>query len=807
MHSVTAFAAAGRIKGTVRVTTTDPNAHPALLSGARVILVNRDVAGPPIRTVTDDAGEFAFVDLPATLYVLTVESDGLKSVTREIRLAVADTLIVDIELTATVSETVTVREEEGLLSIAETTTSNVIRAQTLKDVPLRAENYQSALLLTPGTVRGPDSLDHLKGARAGQSAYTVNGVDVTDPGTGNLAFDIPVEAAASTQVVENPYSAEYGRLAGGAINLETRGGDDKLRFTAARFFPTFRHILVGQIDSFRPRLTLSGPIVRDRFFFLQSVEYRFSRTRVPSLASPGDDSTSESFSSFTQLDLSINNSNQLRLAAAFFPQKARYVGLNTFNPQQVTPNIKQRGYLISLSEQAIFKNGSFLASAISHKTFGIDLFGQGEEPLTLLPDGNRGNYFADTHRRMPRLQWQETYYARPLELGGQHSFKLGIEFDHTDVSGRFRNNSILIRRHDNSLAQRIDFASTRVVGRNVNEFVAFVQDKWIANTKLTIDAGLRFDRDGIARQSNVAPRLAFMFVPLKNNRTIIRGGIGLFYERTPLSVGYFRQLPERVVTTFAPDGRSITDGPRRFDNMVEGVLRSPRSVRWSLQLDRGITKNLTARVGYLKRSTIDDLILTPKVEGSLAGSLVVGSRGHSRYRELQLTAIYDGPRVGNWTCSYVWSSVRGDLNSIDDFLGDLPAFVVRANEYGPLSFDAPRRFLAFGRWKTRYDITVSPSLEIRSGFPFSHVNELLDFVGARNQAGRFPTYISLDAQVTKGFAVPKFETHRARIGIAVFNIMNNFNPRELQNNLGSSHVGEFFNSLGTSVRGKFEMDF
>lgn len=806
IHGVTAFAAAGRIKGTVRVTTTDPNARPALLSGARLMLVNRDVPSPPIKTVTDDAGDFAFADLPAATYVLTVEADGLKSVTQEIRLAAGDTLIVEIELTATVSETVTVRDEEGLLSKAETTTSNIIRAQTLKDLPLRAENYQSALLLTPGTVRGVDGLDHLKGARAGQSAYTVNGVDVTDPSTGNLAFDIPVEAAASVQVAENPYSAEFGRLTGGATNLETRGGNNKLKFTAARFFPTLRRILAGQIDSFRPRLTLSGPIVRDRIFFLQSVEYRFSRTRVPSLTEPDDDSTTESFNSFTQFDLSIRN-NHIRLVAAFFPQKARYVGLNTFNSQQVTPNTKQRGSLVSVSEQAIFKDGSFLASAVSYKTFEVEIFAQGEEALTLLPDGNAGNYFADTRRRMPRFQWQETYYARPFALGGQHWFKVGVEFDHTRVSGRFRDNSILIRRGDSTLAERVDFAGTGVVAETVKELAAFVQDKWVANPKLTIDAGLRFDRDGIARQNNVAPRLSFMFVPLKNNRTILRGGIGLFYDRTPLSAGYFTELPQRIVTAFGLDGLSITDGPRRFNNVVEGQLRNPRSVRWSLQIDRGITEKLTVRAGYLKRSTTDDLIVNPRVEGPGTGSLIAGSGGRARYRELQLAAIYDSPRVGNWTCSYVWSSARGDLNTIDSFLGDLPAFVVRANEYGPLSFDTPHHFLAFGRWKTRYDITVSPSLEIRSGFPFSYVNERLDFIGARNQAGRFPRFVTLDAQVIKGFAVPRFKTHRARIGVAVLNIMNKFNPRDLQNNLGSPRVGQFFNSLGTSVRGKFEMDF
>jgi hypothetical protein len=113
----------------------------------------------------------------------------------------------------------------------------------------------------------------------------------------------------------------------------------------------------------------------------------------------------------------------------------------------------------------------------------------------------------------------------------------------------------------------------------------------------------------------------------------------------------------------------------------------------------------------------------------------------------------------------------------------------------------------YGELKLPADIMFSPSLEIRSGFPYSIVNEQLDFVGPRNGAGRFPRFMSLDVQVTKGFRIPKFEKHKIRIGAAVFNITNHFNPREVQNNLGSANFGQFYNSLGTSVRGKFEVAF
>ena len=829
-NSIRGAASGGSIKGLVRATTGAAGTLPVPLPGAQVILLNRDLPENPLKITTDVIGNFAFADLPAATYILTAEADGLPKVSREIVLTDGESLTVEIDLTASVSESVTVRAEEGLLSTSETSTSNVIRDQTLKNVPLRAENYQSALPLTPGVVRGANGEDNIKGAPAGQNAYTVNGADVTDPVTGKLAFDIPIEAAASVQVEENPYGAEFGRLTGGATNLETKGGGNKLKFTMARFFPAFRYFLTGPIDSYRPRVTLSGPIIRDRLFFLQSFEYRFSRIRVPNIPAPRDSTTSEAFNSFTQFDLTINKNNRAKLVVSIFPQKSRYIGLDTFNPQETTPNIKQHGALFSASEQSIFSDSSFLTSALSNKTFDIDVFAQGAQPMVLSPDGNSGNYFADTRRRTRRLQWQETYYARSFKLAGQHSLKLGTELDRTNIATEFRDNSIFIRRANGTLAERIDFAAPGAISFRAYELAAFVQDRWVASKKLTFDVGVRLDRDDIARHANVAPRFSFLFVPIKNNRTIIRGGIGLFYDRSLLSVGYFdavnaslrndendpeqpssssifSDLPERIVTRFGPDGHLIIGGPRRFTDEVQSSLRDPRSVRWSVQVDQGLTKNLTLRLGFLNRSTTGEPIIDPLETGATTGMLLLSSRGRASYREFQALAVYRSPRLGEWNVFYVWSCARGDLNAANNFLGDLPAFVIRPNQYGPLSFDTPHRLLIYGQIKTALDINISPSFEIRSGFPYSVVNEQLDFVGARNQAGRFPTVMSLDVQITKGFRVPRFPKYKVRAGAVIFNITNHFNPRDVQNNLGSRHFGEFFNGLGPSVRGKFEIDF
>src|SRR6266545_962408 len=162
----------GSIKGTVSATSGDASARPELLPGASLILVNRDVSSAVFKTVSDETGSFAFLELPASSYILAVEANGLPRATKEIHLTSGATIVVEIILTATVSESVTIRDEEGLLSTGETVTSNTVRADKMEQLPLRADNYQGALPLTPSIIRDVRGADHIKGTRAGESAYT-----------------------------------------------------------------------------------------------------------------------------------------------------------------------------------------------------------------------------------------------------------------------------------------------------------------------------------------------------------------------------------------------------------------------------------------------------------------------------------------------------------------------------------------------------------------------------------------------------------------------------------------------------------
>ncbi len=805
------------IKGNVTAQVNGANADSVGVPNAVLTLTAVNNASLVYTSKTDDTGAFIFENIPSGKYILMVESVGLPKATREIIVESGAVLSIDVDLTVEVSEQVTVRYEEGLLSTSETTTSNVIRAETIKSQPFRDEEYQNALPLTPGVVKDSANNSYIKGSRAGQSRFTVNGADVTDPVTGSSVFEIPLEAVGNIKVEENPFSAEFGQFTGGYTQLQTKGGGNKFDFKVSRLFPTFGGFFSGKIESFRPRFTVSGPIIKDRLFFLQSFEYRFRREINPDLPEGADFRKIERLTSFTQIDYTINKTNQLKFNFAMFPQKTRFANVDFFNPQISTYNVKQRGYLISASEQSVFKNTSFLSSSFNFYNADYDIFGQGGANYTIVSDFNRGSYFADTRRRSNRFQLSETYYFAPFEFAGKHSLKTGVEFDRSDVSYIYNYSPIFFRRSDLSLAQTISFTKPDQTKFKYNEIGTFVQNNWVVNPHLTLDIGLRYDYDGIAKDHNFSPRLSFLYSPFRNNRTLIRAGVGVFYDRTLPVAGYFANaapfysqnniVPERTVTIYNSAGTSIASS-RQFTNVIAGNISTPRSFRWSIFVDRGITKNLTFRFGYLRRTTRKDLVVEPFITSDTTGINLLSSTGDAKYREFQFLLNYISPKFGNFNFSYTNTKAVGDLNTADVITGNFPALNIQPNQYGLLPFDATHRFLTYGQIALPHDILLAPMIEYRTGFPFSAVNDRLEFVGERNRAGRFPDYFSIDVQVTKGFRIhaPIIRKYKLRGGVALFNITSHFNPRDVQNNIFNPNYGTFYNSLGFGTKLQFGVD-
>ena len=800
----------GSIRG--KIVADIPDQRRAL-PGVIVNLSGERLGDKKLQTVTDFEGAYSFTGLLAGEYVLSVEYQGFKKYEKSISIQIDATVEHDALLQPVpVSETVTVTDDRTEASRTESTTPSVITQQSLRDAPLIDQKFQDALPLLPGVVRGPDGNLNIKGTRPSQSGILVSSLNVTDPWTGTPAIELPLEAVETVQVHSNPYSAEYGKFTGAVTTIETRSGSNDLRylFTGVLPRPRWRDGSLFGIGAATPRIAVGGPIKKDKLFFFQSLEYRFVRTNVPSLEDLDErqrDIQRESFDSFSRLDYVINSNNRLTASFSIFPQKQEYFNLNTFNPSDTTANFHQRGWFLAFNEQATFKSGGLLQSSFSVKQFDGDIFGNSGAPYEITPDRNFGGWFDRQHRESRRYELLEIYNFAPHTWHGSHSFKTGINYSYTTFTGSDRSAPVRIVRADGTTYQQIVFFGTGDLEQNQHEISAFVQNKWQVNSHVVLDLGLRYDRDRIGRENNFAPRFGLVLVPVVNGRTVIRGGVGLFYDKISLSVGSFAQYQDFAVVTLDSNGAMRVDGPRLFLNTPPSDFKNPYSLAWNAQVDHEINQRLMLRLGYEERSTRRDFVLEPSADPATlnTGRLLLLNSGRSRYRELQAVARFRFQEGRNIFLSYVRSQARGNLNDFNHYFGNLKQAVIRPDEYARQPFDVPHRMLFWGEFALPFDVVATPVVDWRSGFPFSLVNEQQDFVGPRNEGGRFPSLMSFDLLVTKGLTIPfRGKKYRGRAGMTIFNITNHWNPRDVQNNLDSRQFGTFFNSQGLSVRLKFE---
>jgi Carboxypeptidase regulatory-like domain len=425
-------AASGSIRGDVF--TKGTNGEPAVLPRTRIVL-----RGPMTKETESDAqGAFAIDGLPPGTYEIEANAPGLTGgLAVEVTPGTSSSVAVEMNLT-TVSDTMNVTATESFVA-DESAQHNTISQSVVEKAPNQEEKIDSLLPLVPGVVRGPDGRINMKGAQATQAGWLVNSANVTDPATGGQAISLPIDVVSSVRVISNPYDPEYGKFTGAVSSVETRTSNfDKFHFSLQNLAPRARdrdgHI-VG-IGGFTPRTTITGPLIKDRLAFTESLEYRFVRTPVESLPPLQRDTTLESFDSFSQFDLKISDRQTATLSVAVFPQKFDYLGLNTFTPQPSTTNLHQRGDQISAQHSYVAGSGALLSSRFAYEEFDADTLPNSQAPYQMQVETTEGGFFNRQNRDTRRVEWQEIYQFSPKHFLGEHELKVGFDFSHSSYDGR-----------------------------------------------------------------------------------------------------------------------------------------------------------------------------------------------------------------------------------------------------------------------------------------------------------------------------------------------------------------------------------
>ena len=793
--------ATGQVQGTAFVEDSKGQSYVA----------NADVtlkAPAVVQTKTDESGKFEFRDVQPGTYIVEAAAPGLLA-SQVVTVEIGKVAQISLELKPSkVQDSVTVTAAKNESAMTDPSPSGTVTSSTLQNAPNRDDRAESILPILPGVVRGPDGHINMKGARNTQSGALVNSANATDPATGSPGISVPIDVVSSVQVISNPYDPQYGKLTGAVATLDTKTGNfENFHASVQNFIPRarVRDGTVYGIGAATPRVTFTGPLAHDRIAFTESLEYRFVRTPVNSLPPFQRDTTLESFSSYTQLDLNLTPKQTATISAAVYPQRLQYLGLNTFTPQPATSDYHQRGYQLYGQHRYLTGNESLLTSQFSYKTFDVDITPAGSGLYQLLLETTEGGFFNSQKRRASRFDWEEMYQFSPRHFLGTHQWHVGLEYAYSSYTGVQSFFPVQIQGANGTPIERIAFTGDGHSYVSQHEVTWFAADRWTVSPRLLLDAGLRFDSDTVTSSVHAAPRLGFQLALTRSGRTMLRGGVGEFYDRVPLMIPAFAWFPERTVFILSPAGQVTSSTAYR--NQIIGDLHNPRSTAWNLALSEKVSSALLLQVGYEQRTTADDFAISSVYSGAGTGLLTLSNSAGQSYKELQVTGRYRF-RQHFINVSYVRSRAYGDLNDFFQFFGNVSKPVIQPDGYGRLSFDAPNRFLFSGEFQGPWKLLISPVYDLHTGFPYSVQNELREYVGPRNSR-RFPEFSSFDLQVSRPVSIPMRGDKRlkARIGIAAFNLFNHFNPRDVQNIQESARFGGFFNNTWRDYRGRFTVEF
>lgn len=242
---------------------------------------------------TNEEGFYQLTNLTPGNHDLTVEASGFKKVSLpSVKLTLGQHADLDITLEAgEISEVVTISgATTELVETSKTAIATTIDQQRIDSLPINERNYLSFALTTSTVGRdngrpiGPAPTTGLNfgGQRGRSNLVQVDGADHTDNSVNAARSTVSQEAVQEFQVVTNSFAAEFGRSAGGVVNVVTKSGTNDVRgnvfgFIRDKSFQARNPFAPIDNAAFRRTqygVTLGGPLDRDRTFFFFAFEQR-----------------------------------------------------------------------------------------------------------------------------------------------------------------------------------------------------------------------------------------------------------------------------------------------------------------------------------------------------------------------------------------------------------------------------------------------------------------------------------------------------------------------------------------------------
>ena len=294
------MASAQTFRGGIQGTVTDQT--DAALPGVIVTATSVDT-GLSRSVGTDPSGNYFFSELPLGEYTVSTSLPGFAPQTvRSVEVEASRSRRVDVQLhPGGVQESVDVVASSPLVDSTRNVLGDTIAGKQAAEIPLNGRDFTKLLSLVPGTAADPSGINDspgsfglfsINGNRGRSNNYLLDGTDMND-GYRNLpaineggvfgtpATVLPIDAIAEFPILSGA-EAEYGRNAGGIINIVTKSGTNRVAATAYEYF---RDQALGARNFFNrepaPKNefqnnqfggSIGGPIKTDKTFYFVAYE-------------------------------------------------------------------------------------------------------------------------------------------------------------------------------------------------------------------------------------------------------------------------------------------------------------------------------------------------------------------------------------------------------------------------------------------------------------------------------------------------------------------------------------------------------
>ena len=282
----------GSASGDLHVTVRDPKG--AMVTNA-VVTVREQAKAFERSTNQNTEGEYRLVSLPPGVYTVTVDAPGFaKAEAKDVTVTVGQMKDLPIGVNVSGASTiVTVSSEAELVETTRTSATDTIDQRRIDNLPINGRNYinfaqtdsQVVRDNAPNTGAAPTSGLNFGGQRARSNLVNVDGADATDNSVNGVRSTVSQEAVQEFQIITNGYAAEYGRAAGGVVNIITRSGSnafhgDVFGYLRNRNFQAVNPFAVCQTPPCpNPAYTrvqagaaFGGPIKKDKTYYYFSYE-------------------------------------------------------------------------------------------------------------------------------------------------------------------------------------------------------------------------------------------------------------------------------------------------------------------------------------------------------------------------------------------------------------------------------------------------------------------------------------------------------------------------------------------------------